>query len=291
MAALGQAIGYSVSRIYMKTMQKKLLAAVRAGKRTEVQRAIEAGAEVDVVNSLGESILNDASPEIAELLLAAGTNPNHVPSQWNPPLHLAAANGQVKKAEVLLAHGAKVNLRNSEGDTPLIVAAKGAQTEMVRWLLAAGAKLKLANAEGNRAIHTICRSHSKAAEKIVSLLLDAGEDPDARDTSRRTPLMSACYFGNLPVVQLLLRRGADVNAKDRFGWTAVMSAIRGEHAKIVDLLLKAGADLACRVSTKHMNKSVAACNAIELAEQSSKAVQLLLMNKDSDKGTFPLIMR
>lgn len=261
----------------MKAKASKLRAAVGAGKIAAVRELLDSGADPKVTNSLGESLLNDTlKPEIAQLLLEAGANPDFVPRWWNPPLHVAAANGRVAVAKVLLAYGAKPDLRNDEGNTPLHLAAGNGQTEFVRLLLAAGAKVGLANAEGKKPIHRICSSHSQAAPKIVQLLLAAGADPNSKDAEGSTPLMDACYFRNLPVVRSLLKSGAEVNTKDKFGWTAILSAIRREDAKAVALLAKSGAELSIRISKRHPNRSVAGRTLLEIAEDSSKPVRDLL---------------
>lgn len=55
-------------------------------------------------------------PDVAQMLLKRGANPNGRDNAGLTPLHLAAGNGWVECAKVLLAHGADPNARtNTEG--------------------------------------------------------------------------------------------------------------------------------------------------------------------------------
>ncbi|MCI0489794.1 MAG: ankyrin repeat domain-containing protein [Blastocatellia bacterium] len=76
----------------------------------------------------------------------------------------------------------------------------------------------------------------------LSLLLDEGADPNARDPDGRTALMDATFAGHTNIVAALLESKADPDAKDIDGWTALMEAASKGHTDIVKLLLSAGAD-------------------------------------------------
>jgi len=77
---------------------------------------------------------------------------------------------------------------------------------------------------------------------IVRVLLDAGADTEARDTSEGTPLHDACAHGRLEVVRELVRRGADIFAKTRHGSTpfdlSVQSLAGIGHPFVAEFLLQ-----------------------------------------------------
>lgn len=93
------------------------------------------------------------------------------------------------------------------------------------------------------------------------LAVKEGANVNTKDTSGRTPLMSAASKGNKELVEFLVENNADINEKDNLGYNAFLHAVKGgdpniENKKgknalnainkrmrkeIVDLLLKAGA--------------------------------------------------
>lgn len=89
-------------------------------------------------NKLLEST-QKGNPEVVELLLTAGANPNSIDSGGESPLHLAARNGFPTVASSLLKAGADVNKAGENGWTPLHLAAKQGRSLVVPTLLDAGA--------------------------------------------------------------------------------------------------------------------------------------------------------
>jgi ankyrin repeat protein len=97
-------------------------------------------------------------------------------------------------------------------------------------------------------IPLFCAAESGSA-KCVQLLLDAGVNPNTRDDSGETPLMSA---GSADVVRVLLEAGADRDAVDEFGKDAFQSILEEscdadrcgpERFDVARALLDAGVDL------------------------------------------------
>jgi ankyrin repeat protein len=76
----------------------------------------------------------------------------------------------------------------------------------------------------------------------VSLFLDIGMSPDARNAKGVTALTNAAAGGQLAVVQRLLDKGADATLPATDGPTPLTAAAWGGHAKVAEALLDAGAD-------------------------------------------------
>ncbi|KAM6289110.1 protein phosphatase 1 regulatory subunit 16A-like, partial [Aegotheles albertisi] len=75
--------------------------------------------------------------------------------------------------------------------------------------LRGGLSPDLCSEDGLTALHQCCIDD---AGDVVTLLLDAGADVNARDAELWTPLHAAATCGHLHLVQLLLARGADLLA-------------------------------------------------------------------------------
>jgi len=77
---------------------------------------------------------------------------------------------------------------------------------------------------------------------IVSLLIEAGADPNTSVVRGETPLMPASYNGHISIVRLLLQHKAIVNRKSEDGFTPLLCAVDANHLSIARMLLEAGAN-------------------------------------------------
>jgi ankyrin repeat protein len=82
----------------------------------------------------------------------------------------------------------------------------------------------------------------------LSAMLEAGSDPDARDSHGQTAIMLAAHRGHLDAVRVLINAKADLDRNAKFGLTATMLAVVSGHETIARLLAESGADLLARGS-------------------------------------------
>jgi ankyrin repeat protein len=76
--------------------------------------------------------LNPRSVDIAEMLLAAGADPNrHDQNGWLP-LSRAALSGSLALVDLLINAGADVNLRDIDGTTPLRSATRAGHSHIAQ---------------------------------------------------------------------------------------------------------------------------------------------------------------
>jgi ankyrin repeat protein len=78
--------------------------------------------------------------------------------------------------------------------------------------------------------------------EIAKLLIAHGADPSIKGNQGMTPLLCAAYKGNVAVARVLLDHGASVNVADQYGFTPLMFAIYGPPT-LAELLLDHGADV------------------------------------------------
>jgi ankyrin repeat protein len=215
--------------------------------------------QVQETGGEGETTLHQAVrlrlPDIAEVLLQLGADPNGCPPEtgWTP-LHEAVRRSYDEDRDMhliraLLDHGADPNRPDTNGETPLdlawgraadVLRAQGGQlnlntacrlglVEQVKQMLEAD-PAAIENAPEPRRLLSdavgCCYMATKESEalEIISLLLRHGANVNAADADRGTPLYYACGGGApVSVIRLLLLHGADVHAPTTTGIPRSMS--------------------------------------------------------------------
>jgi ankyrin repeat protein len=163
---------------------------------------------------------------------------NNPDQNQKTPLHLALESGHIDIASYLIERGADINLKDNDKASPLHNAAYLGNLEIVDLLLKKGAtSLNEGNFRGQTPLHFACeRGHPE----VVTRLLDAGADIEAKDMIGRTPLMVTARSRNMEIAKDLIKRGADINAGVRRGpvtyTTLSVTAMYG-FKDLVDLLI------------------------------------------------------
>jgi ankyrin repeat protein len=86
------------------------------------------------------------------------------------------------------------------------------------------------------------RAAESGSAECVRLILDAGADAKARDSSKRTAMY---YAGSVEVVRALLHAGLSLEDVDEYGWSPLVDAISDGEAALhrVRALIEAGANV------------------------------------------------
>ena len=106
------------------------------------------------------------------------------PASAATSLHVAAKQGNVKKAKRLLAQGIDVNSLSSSGHTPLHLSAVWDKRRVTQLLVINGAKVNARNSSGRTPLHL---SAGRGHLKMVRFLLSQGANPSIKDRFDRTP--------------------------------------------------------------------------------------------------------
>ncbi|HEY0255183.1 MAG TPA: ankyrin repeat domain-containing protein, partial [Kofleriaceae bacterium] len=135
----------------------------------------------------------------------------------SPELVTALARGDIATANQLLDHHADLAAEDESGDSALMLATWHGDAALVKRMILAGADPNHANAFGATALHWAVDDPDK-----VRVLLDAGANPNARDSTDATPLARAAERdGNTDTIAMMLAHGADPKlVGDRLGGDA-----------------------------------------------------------------------
>lgn len=143
---------------------------------------------------------------------------------------------------VLINHDANIEDKDRQGRTILILASRKKNMEtLLMYLLEAGAD---PNCRDSKRKQRSFYSVTKTLHQNVRLLLQYGADHNERCLNRSTYLHLAGNKDRLLIVKDLLKSGADVNAQDDDGNTPIMLAASDPHSYVEVLveLIAAGTD-------------------------------------------------
>lgn len=154
------------------------------------------------------------------------------------PLQLAITTGHPDIVNVLLAAGANPNLADRWGNTPLIWAADKQQTAIARRLLQAKADPAAQSNKGKTALYFAA---SNGDQTLAQELLAAGAPVNTLTEADKSPLYLAILANHTEMVRLLLSHGARV---DQGGWLLGLlgAAIGSKNIDVMAQLIKAGID-------------------------------------------------
>lgn len=260
------------------------LAARYAQNPVALSVLVDGGADPNVRNNAGRTALHlalDSQSRLgASILLDAGAEPSAMTydeDAWTP-LHLAAVTDDPLLIATLLDRGANPVARSADGRQPIHSAAYYTGNRLVvSTLLRGGAgagmgPLHLAVLNGNRAALNAALAEGADPNTaddygwtplhfaalvarliqdpiLVSDLVTAGADPDARDHGGgMTPLDNAVlYHGGVAVVEALLAAGAEPGRtgarRDNDGHTPLHHAAMAPDSAVIASLVAAGASV------------------------------------------------
>lgn len=194
-------------------LQAELLTAVRRGDAPAVRRLLSARASPDAHDARGRTALTMAAlgdqPAVAEVVVAAGANPDPQDDQRNNALLVTGETGSVAMLRVVLRAHPELTRTNRFGGTALIPAADRRHLAYVRELLTTTAiNVNHVNTLGWTALleAVILGDGAPVHTEIVRELLAHGTDCTLANREGVTALQHARQRGYTAMVRVLLRR-------------------------------------------------------------------------------------
>lgn len=152
------------------------------------------------------------------------------------PLHLCAYGDEDESAKLLLDHNADVNGRNGRGSTPLIISAAKGHISVIKVLVQhKNIELHLQDQDGDTALHCAVMGQKYEA---VSILLEAGADPELINFRLFTPIHEAARIGFLPALEQFMKKiPTCVNMPKDDGYTPLHLTALNDHLDSLTTIL------------------------------------------------------
>ncbi|MFP4549756.1 MAG: ankyrin repeat and protein kinase domain-containing protein [Spirochaetales bacterium] len=230
-----------------------LMIMAKSGDLEACRELVANGAEIDFSAPDGTTAFALAALSghlhIMEYLRDRGANINPVIREQSPLLHELVYEDNGPAAGWLLQQGVSADLdRTSDGWSPLMVAVTVGNRTMVSLLLNAGADPDLLDGRLWSPLHVAVWDGDFGT---AELLLEHGSDINVCGDINRSPLHYVAGEGNLDAVRFLLAAGADANVGAESNWTPLHALSQNGNVEIARALVAAGAkpDVGVRVHT------------------------------------------
>ncbi|KAK6780725.1 hypothetical protein RDI58_022909 [Solanum bulbocastanum] len=242
-----------------------LKSAAKNGNSHCISALIEAGADVNIRDSIGDSVMSLAvkygNLDCVQVLIEFGYTIENSADRF---LHYAAATDRVDLMEILCLGYADMDLNSldSQGRTPLHIAAIHGHVEVIQFLVSVGSDIDMLDTQGWTPLHFaahqghveavgVLLNHSNFAKYVVTkqgktayeLAIDKGHSKLYDVLQLGDTLHRAARKGDVADIKKCIAEGANVNGKDQNGWTPLHRAAFKGRVEVVKVLVNNRAKL------------------------------------------------
>ena len=229
-----------------------LMPAAANGNVQMMERLLSEGVELEVVDNSGLSALfysvTGKNPGALLFLIKSGADAGRTDNKGRTPLHLLTQNGQRSFVSLLVEAGTDPSgQQSSTGETPLHIASGSGAWELAAEYLTYNSVMQQINQLSTQlgaplfyALNT--KLSSQAGVNTMSILLDAGADPNLTSVQDILPIVHAVEKLDAPRVELLVNEGAKLNIRLAERKTLLHLAAARDMSELVSVLLGAGID-------------------------------------------------
>ena len=185
--------------------------------------------------------IRHGDPEIVQCVVDAGADVDARDNVGNPILVLAIGHGNVEIVRIIVSDGqANVDAKDADGDPILIRAIGHGNVEIVRIIVSDGqANVDAKDADGDP---ILIRAIGHGNVEIVRIIVSDGQaNVDAKDADGNPLLLRAIRRQFVDIVGILVDAGANVNAITADGERLLTVAKKTHNAEIIKILEDAGA--------------------------------------------------
>ncbi|CAA6802574.1 MAG: Unknown protein [uncultured Sulfurovum sp.] len=214
---------------------KNLILAIKDGNLEDIKKAVENGADIEVLDEEGNTPLiqslnyirelpiNEQDFNIISFLIKSGANVN--PIHDDSLLILLCTFCEIKLVKLLIKKGTNVNVIDSDGISPLTGV-------IMSHFIFQQSNMKVFIRDEKKYQKNI----EKNQKNIIELLIKNGANTNIK-LKNLSILCFACMLSNIEIIELLIKNGADVNVLINGVPSLLIASLFGD-LEIVELLLK-----------------------------------------------------